>query len=360
MSFEEIRNALAIAFADGFLSEEEFLILYEEYEPANPSYPYWEYDSFCLDSLSSCECESNFRVAKEDIPVLVDYLQLPARFICSQGTVCNGLEGICMLLKRLAYPCRYFDMISTFARPVPERCMITNTVLDWIYETHGFRLTSWNQPFISQVSLQQYSESISRKGTPLTNCFGFIDGTVRPICRPGLNQNIVYNGHKRVHALKFQAVALPNGLIANLYGPIEGCRHDAGMLRDSGLLGTLERVAFNPAGNVLCLYGDPAYPLRPNLMCPYRVGEVPVLTADMRAFNEAMSSVRVCVEWLFRDVSDYFKFIDFKKNLKLELSAVGKQYIVSALFRNILTCFYGNLTSETFQVEPPTVDNYLS
>ena len=26
--------------------------------------------------------------------------------------------------------------------------------------------------------------------------------------------------HKRVHALKFQCVALPNGLIGNLFGPV--------------------------------------------------------------------------------------------------------------------------------------------
>ena len=30
----------------------------------------------------------------------------------------------------------------------------------------------------------------------------------------------MYNGHKRVHALKFQSIALPNGLIANMYGPV--------------------------------------------------------------------------------------------------------------------------------------------
>ena len=30
----------------------------------------------------------------------------------------------------------------------------------------------------------------------------------------------MYNGHKRVHALKVQSVALPNGLIANLYGRV--------------------------------------------------------------------------------------------------------------------------------------------
>jgi hypothetical protein len=30
---------------------------------------------------------------------------------------------------------------------------------------------------------------------------------------------IVYNGHKRVHSIKFQSVVIPNGLIANLAGP---------------------------------------------------------------------------------------------------------------------------------------------
>ena len=31
---------------------------------------------------------------------------------------------------------------------------------------------------------------------------------------------VVYNGHKRVHSLKFQSVVVPNGLIAHLYGPV--------------------------------------------------------------------------------------------------------------------------------------------
>ena len=35
-----------------------------------------------------------------------------------------------MLLKRLAYPCRYNDMIARFGRPVPELCKITNRIMD--------------------------------------------------------------------------------------------------------------------------------------------------------------------------------------------------------------------------------------
>lgn len=65
-----------------------------------------------------------------------------------------------------------------------------------------------------------YADAVADKGAALSNCFGFVDGTVRPICRPGKDQKVVYNGHKRVHALKFQSVPLPNGLVAHLYGPV--------------------------------------------------------------------------------------------------------------------------------------------
>ena len=68
--------------------------------------------------------------------------------------------------------------------------------------------------------MEMYAAAITATGAPLQNCFGFIDGTVRPIARPVDNQRILYNGHKRVHALKFQSVVLPNGLIANMYGPV--------------------------------------------------------------------------------------------------------------------------------------------
>ena len=53
--------------------------------------------------------------------------------------------------------------------------------------------------------------------------------------RPVENQRIVFNGHKKIHARKFRFVVAPNGLTANLFGPVEGRRHDSGMLGDSGL-----------------------------------------------------------------------------------------------------------------------------
>ena len=129
------------------------------------------------------------------------------------------------------------------------------------------------------------------------------------------------------------------------------------MLRDSSILVDLERDAFTPAGHPLCIYGDPAYPLRIHLQAPFRDA---VLTDDMAAFNASMSSVRVSVEWLFGDIVRSFKFLDFKNNLKIGLSAIGKMYVVCALIRNALTCLYGNQTSDYFGIHPPTIQQYLS
>ena len=65
------------------------------------------------------------------------------------------------------------------------------------------------------------------------------------------------------------------------------------------------------------------------------------------------------MEWLFGDIINSFKFLDYKKNLKIGLSSVGKMYIVCALLRNALTCLYGNQTSEFFDLEPPTLEEYF-
>ena len=128
------------------------------------------------------------------------------------------------------------------------------------------------------------------------------------------------------------------------------------MLAVFGLYDDLENFAFCPVGREMCLYGDSAYPLRIHLQAPFRVG---VLTRQMEIFKEKMSAVRESVELLFADIIDYFKFRDFKKNLRIGLSQVGKIYIVCAILRNALTCLYSSTTAEYFGVDPPSLQDYF-
>lgn len=220
MSFKHARDALVLCHDNGVIGDEEFCLLYDANRSKNPEFPYEEYGKFDLEDMEDDECKAEFRFHKEDIPVLAEVLGLPETFTCSQGSVTNGVEGLCIMLKRFSYPCRYSDLIPRFGHAVPVMSMICNTVVDFIYNLHGHRITEYNHNLLDSASLQVYADAVFAKGAALDNCFGFVDGTVRPICRPGEMQRAVYNGHKRVHGLKFQSVALPNGLIANLFGPV--------------------------------------------------------------------------------------------------------------------------------------------
>ena len=352
----DVRNELLIAHSNDVIDDEEFILLYDINRSTNLDLSYWNYERFTMEDVSEDESKSEFRFLKGDIYTLVDLFLIPDVLTCYNGITCESVEALCIFLKRFAYPCRYQDLIPRFGRSVPQLCMIANKVMSHLYEHWGHLLTNFQQNWLDPQSLDNFANVIHQYGAPLDNCWGFIDGTVRPISRPGHNQRILYNGHKKIHSIKFQSVVTPNGMIANLYGPVEGRRHDSGMLAESGLLNMLQQFANGPNGRPLCVYGDPAYPLRVHLQGGFKGARI---TQQEKDWNKAMSEVRVTVEWIFGDIINYFKFLDFKKNLKIELSAVGKMYIVCALLHNVRCCLYRNNTSKQFDCEPPRIEDYL-
>lgn len=197
-SFKEFRQTLLLYYDADLISDEDFIILCDSFSSRNPDFAYDSYVCFDMDNMNDDECIAEFRVRKRDLPTLAQVLRIPPSFQLSQRSIVDGMEGLCMLLKRLAYPCRYGDLINRFGRPVPVLSMATNHVLDYIYNTHNHLITRWNHTMLTPRALEVYAETIHGKGATLQNCFGFVDGTVRPIARPDEHQRIMYNGHKRV------------------------------------------------------------------------------------------------------------------------------------------------------------------
>ena len=145
--------------------------------------------------MNEDECKTEFRFDKVDIPRLVKAFRLPQKFVCSNGMTASALGGLCMLLKRFAYPCRYSDLIPRFGRSKSEICLIANKVMQYLNDAWKHRLSSFEQRWLKQDKLTECAQAVHNNSHALENCWGFIDGTVRPICRPGENQNVVYNGH---------------------------------------------------------------------------------------------------------------------------------------------------------------------
>ena len=85
-----------------------------------------------------------------------------------------------------------------------------------------------------------------------------------------------------------QSVETPNGLIANMYGPLEGRGHDAFMLGVSGLSDQLSN--FNrPNGEPYVICANSAYGLSRKILGPFHGAAV---TREQQKFNKTMSRVR--------------------------------------------------------------------
>ena len=87
----------------------------------------------------------------------------------------DPVEGICILLKRFAYPCRYSDIVPHFPRPVPELCIVTNHVMNLIYNQWSLLLSDFEgRNSLTPQNPAKYAAAIYVKGAPLINCWALL------------------------------------------------------------------------------------------------------------------------------------------------------------------------------------------
>ena len=195
-------------------------------------------------------------------------LQFPSQVKVNRRYKVSGTECLMILLRRLAYPSRHCDLGHLFGRSETAISTIFNHALNHVYEKCKHLLAfDWER--LNAEYLEEMYNVNRRAGSLLEDCVGYIDGTIRPMCKPGRNQKLFYNGHKRVHCLKFQNIVFPDGIIVFMDGPYSGTRHDSGMLHVSEVEATLRGNLKGRDGRQLYIYGDLGYPDRSCIVRPY-------------------------------------------------------------------------------------------
>ncbi len=308
--------------------------------------PHEDFEKFDIDNFSNAQCHALFRFDKDDLVMLSDLLALPDVYQAQNGIVWQPLEGTCILLQRLCYPGRLFDLAPYFRRSIPDCSLIFNNMLADVTHCFSYLLNDVRQPWMDH---ELYACKITEKGAVVSNIWGFVDGTLQHVCRPGEDQREYFSGHKQKYVLKFQHIMLPNGLIAHSFGPFPGRRHDASLYRVSGVDAQLSQI-FATNGQQLAIYGDQAYPLRPWLYTPFRGDN---LTHEQQEFNSAMSPLRTAVEWGFAKLTMYFAFVNFYANLKICLQPISHYFQTATLLANCHTCCYGSEVATYFDLNPP-------
>ncbi|RPA99176.1 hypothetical protein L873DRAFT_1835526 [Choiromyces venosus 120613-1] len=186
-----------------------------------------------------------------------------------------------MLLAHLAYPNRLSDLAMKFG---------CTTVQSFIHSKLK-HLLEWDHVRLTPERLAQYARTIERKRALI--------GT-------------------RKYCLKYHAIVIPDGLISNMFGPVDGRRNNAFLWKDSNLPTILQKTP-------LQVYGNSAYSISNFLLSPYQV----------------MSQLLIVVEWSFKEMINMFGFLDYVKNEKHLLQPIGVQFRVAALLHN--TYYFENL-----------------
>ncbi|KAE9176059.1 hypothetical protein PF004_g26202 [Phytophthora fragariae] len=310
---------------------------------------------FNINRLSEKDCINRFRFRKVHLAYLLMQFRLPPFFSTEEGYRVSGIEALCITLERMGYPARWREQVNKFGRSESNLSSIFYDVCERISSRCAPLLKGdWDRV---SARLEDFASAIYAKGSALDNLWGFTDGTVRKICRPGdsIEQRAMYNGHKRSHAVKYQAVTTPDGLIVHVFGPAQGRAHDLTLLEDSDLENIIGR---DRRFHGYRLYGDPAYGQTDVFASPFdKVG----VTREEIEVNRSLSKVRISVEWMFGKIIGDWAMLDFKRKMSIGNVPVGMLYEVAAIFADCVTIArHQNIISSYFDVRPPSFEKYFA
>ncbi|KAF9085811.1 hypothetical protein BGX29_001766 [Mortierella sp. GBA35] len=120
--------------------------------------------SFDVRAFSTEYCREHYMFTCTQLQEILDFLGLRGNIVTKQRDNIDSLTAFCMVIYRITYPARLNRMEETFRRSAAAISRIINH-------------------FIAVV----------------------VYGTVQKIPAPTIGQQAMYNGHKHMHAIKYQA-----------------------------------------------------------------------------------------------------------------------------------------------------------
>ena len=132
---------------------------------------------------------STLRFSKEDIPRLKLALGLTADIITPSRFRVAPDIALLIVLRRLAYPARWVDLQGFFRIRDTVLCEVFNVVICRL--SKRFRRTlHWDTRRLTRKKLKEFARALHDAGVPFANCIGFIDGSIKEVCRPVQHQRV--------------------------------------------------------------------------------------------------------------------------------------------------------------------------
>lgn len=341
------------------------------FEPPNvPRRIFWKRRTVTIEELNDVFVRNSYRFHnKAQIRRLHQLLQLKPVVRLANQQLLSSEEALLITLERLHYPCNFSDLAQKYELD-PTNCgRCCNHMVYFICRAWGYLLRDnlefWLPHFplfCEKIKLKVEKQvgrivSLEEDAENGFSIFGFIDNTISAICRPAsgpaapggpnaprqdpLIQQAFYTKFKKLHGVKFQVIALPNGMFLHVQGAISARNNDVINLRESDILNILRNLQ-EGSPVLYTIHGDGAYDL------PHRM------------ITGGPLVVRVTCEWEFGDLKQLFSAIDFEKMLRLRENHVSSIIFASMWFFNAHVAMNGNNTSNYFDLLPPTIEEWMA
>lgn len=316
---------------------------------------------FNLDTKDDAWIEQHLRFRRHEIPIVIKAMRIPKWVCTSNRDACHRDLAFIMLLFKMSWPRRLIDFALEFGGNGARSMRICNALTVLLYHKYHKKMEELDRERLTDEYILEMCRIQFEKFGTCPHVWGFIDATVRPCCRPVYFQEAIYNGKDRVHAIKFQTIVSVDGMICHCSGPWSGRRHDSYLYNKTlpRVLADLPIIIADDGETPLpvAVYADPGYVLSTRVLMPFPDGRTDAVHC---AFNRTMSRARITVEWGYGRVTQLFKHLVFKDNLKVFKSPIGAQYFVGVLLTNAKTCVDGgNNVSDYFGCCPPNVCDFF-
>ena len=79
-----MRELTLLCYAENILSNDDFLVLWEDNQSKNPDFPWDRYSPFGFENMNEAESKAEFPVEKRDLHTLREVLEIPPTFKCQR------------------------------------------------------------------------------------------------------------------------------------------------------------------------------------------------------------------------------------------------------------------------------------
>ncbi|VDC02477.1 unnamed protein product [Peniophora sp. CBMAI 1063] len=278
-----------------------------------------------LRGLPSRSCVWAFWFTVDQLVDLTEALDIQEPIYTENSHKSKPLEAVALLYTCYCHSGDLYDFIEKYDHSASLLSQMIIDVVKYLDEWWKHLLNFDHQFILSLAKMAEYAEAIRNRGSPIWTLFGFIDCMICCITRPTWFQMADYNGHKKIHMLKYQAIMLPNELIGHLSGPMEGRRHDVWMLEESHFFEHCEAHALVPGTGpnnpveerFYQVSGDSAYGVGPHIQS--NIHSSGQQTEDERAFNAKIDGQTLAMSGIGL-VKKIIALFDLRKQLLKSLS----------------------------------------